>query len=239
VAFHGLQASLAEVVLRVASPGIPDVYQGMEVTNPRLVDPDNRAPVDLGARAAALDELDAAMDDDLAAAVAASREMWEDGRVKLLVLSRALRLRRGLPDLFAHGRYIPLDARGPAARHALAFARRRRNAWTLAVACRFSATLTGRSITRVRWPVGPRIWRAARLLLPDGAPARWRNALTGAEVGAVGRAGSHALPLAEVFGDLPVALLIPAETDAAGFATPRRSRPLGSSGGPVAGRYPP
>jgi (1->4)-alpha-D-glucan 1-alpha-D-glucosylmutase len=212
VAFHGLQASLAEVVLRVASPGVPDVYLGMEITNPRLVDPDNRAPVDLRARATALEALDAALAHDPGEETRALRETWEDGRLKLLVLSRALRLRRHLPDLFARGRYVPVHARGPAARHALAFARRRRNAWALAVACRLSVSLTGRSTTRLRWPVGPRVWRSTRLLLPDGAPQRWRNAFTGGEVGAAGRAGSRALPLAEVLRDLPVALLVPAAT---------------------------
>jgi len=155
-------------------PGVADVYQGCELAGFSLVDPDNRRPVSYSVRWALLAALDAgSRADDLDAE-------------KLLVTSRALRLRRDRPDWFCGG-YAPLHATGPAARHAVAFRR-------------------GRAIiVATRLPFGLRQgggWADTALDVPAG---RWRDVLTGA---------THTGPcplLSDIALRLPVALLIPAD----------------------------
>jgi (1->4)-alpha-D-glucan 1-alpha-D-glucosylmutase len=109
---YGWTNSLAQKVIQLTMPGIPDVYQGAELWDDSLVDPDNRRPVDLNARRTLLDKLDAADDPPAISG---------DGAAKLWVTSRVLRLRRDWPDLFSG--YAPLFAEGPAADHAVAYDR--------------------------------------------------------------------------------------------------------------------
>src|SRR5690606_23575335 len=103
IARHGMLNSLAQVVVKLASPGVPDFYQGNELWDLSLVDPDNRRPVDYGRRAAILDELQAAFARSEDAPVALARELLasiEDGRIKLYVTWRGLALRARHPELF-------------------------------------------------------------------------------------------------------------------------------------------
>ena len=109
----GWSNSLAAKLLQLTAPGVPDVYQGSELWDLSLVDPDNRRPVDFALRRRLLTELDAPS--GALPAVDAS------GAAKLLVTSRALRLRRDRPDLFTD--YLPIEASGPAAGHLVAFDR--------------------------------------------------------------------------------------------------------------------
>ncbi|WP_138442323.1 malto-oligosyltrehalose synthase [Sinomonas susongensis] len=171
-ASNGLSAKLVQL----AGPGVPDVYQGTEFWDRSLTDPDNRRPVDFEARDAALAGLDAA------AAVPAPTAQ----EAKLLVVSRTLRLRRDRPELFEG--YVPLEATGPAAEHAVGFRRGARGAVVLAT--RLPRGLEQRGG-----------WGDTSVVLPWPA----RNAFTGA----VHEAGR--LPLAEVLAELPVALLVPEE----------------------------
>ena len=128
VAGAGWSNSLAAKLLQLAGPGIPDVYQGSELWETSLVDPDNRRPVDFALRTAMLAELDAGS----LPAVDAS------GAAKMLVTSRCLRLRRDRPDLFT--RYTPMTVVGEAAGHAIAFDR----GGALAVATRLPVGLERR-----------------------------------------------------------------------------------------------
>ncbi|MGC4774168.1 malto-oligosyltrehalose synthase [Micromonospora chalcea] len=107
----GWSNALGQKLVQLAMPGVPDVYQGTELWENSLVDPDNRRPVDFAVRRDLLARLDAGWRPAVAA----------DGAAKLLVVSRTLRLRRDRPDLF--GGYRPVPARGPAAAHAVAFDR--------------------------------------------------------------------------------------------------------------------
>ncbi|MBV8949408.1 MAG: hypothetical protein JOZ99_00915, partial [Actinobacteria bacterium] len=180
VAFHGAQNSILFTALRVAGPGVADTYQGTELLDLSLVDPDNRRPVDYGRRRTALASLRDASVADLA-------EHWADGRLKLLVLTRALHARRAHPDLFVGGEYIPLPASDD---RVVAFARRHDHDWALAIAARFST----RGV-----PNGT-------LTLPGGAPDHWRDALTGADVDAQ----HEKLRVSDALGEqLRVALLLP------------------------------
>lgn len=194
----GLLNAVSQVVLKVAGPGVPDVYQGTEMPEFRLVDPDNRRPVDFDRRRRALAILDREAEGrgpDLARELLADPG---DGRLKLFVTSRALRLRRRRPKPFADGEYLPLRAAGPRGEHVVAFARRARGQAVVAAAARFFTRLPDP-------PVGETAWGETGLRLGDGAGDLYRDTLTGTELRPVGAGGL--VPLAEVFAHLPVALL--------------------------------
>jgi (1->4)-alpha-D-glucan 1-alpha-D-glucosylmutase len=212
-AFHapiarvGMVNGLAQALLKIAAPGVPDFYQGTELWDLNLVDPDNRRPVDFARRRALLAELDAraAAGRDLAGLARELLAAWTDGRVKLYVIRRALALRRAAADLFRDGEYVPLAADGPAAGHVCAFARRLGEAVVLAVVPRLAARLTGGGR---ELPVGPGVWRGTALLLPDGiARQGFRDAFTGAILETGERDGGRILRLADVLAGFPVALL--------------------------------
>jgi (1->4)-alpha-D-glucan 1-alpha-D-glucosylmutase len=178
--------SLGVKLLQLTMPGVPDVYQGCEAVGLSLVDPDNRRPVDFASHRRELTDLDASLDGvgDLALG-----DLNTLSRAKLLVTSRALRLRRACPDWFAAD-YRPLAAAGVAAGHAVAFRR-------------------GQAVTVVtRLPVGLRRrggWGDTVLPLPDGA---WVDLLTGRTHLSTGHGGT-AVPMTALTRRLPVALLVP------------------------------
>jgi (1->4)-alpha-D-glucan 1-alpha-D-glucosylmutase len=123
--------SLQQTVLRLTSPGVPDLYQGTELWDFSLVDPDNRRPVDFAQRQAWLAETPPS--DFLT--------QWRNGRVKLAVVQRMLALRAHLPDLLSRGAYLPLTVKGRHAAHVIAFARRHANSWAVIVVTHLSAGL--------------------------------------------------------------------------------------------------
>jgi len=167
----GRSNSLSAVLLQLAMPGVPDTYQGGELWDLSLVDPDNRRPVDFTARADLLAQIDHGRLPDID----------ESGAVKLLVVSRALRARRDQPERFTG--YLPLRATGPAASHAVAFARD----GVVAVATRLPVGLSARGG-----------WGETALALPEGA---WTDAFTGLST-------SGEVALTELLARYPVALLI-------------------------------
>jgi (1->4)-alpha-D-glucan 1-alpha-D-glucosylmutase len=143
LALLGALNTLTQLALKAAMPGVPDFYQGTELWDLSLVDPDNRRPVDFAARAQALDRLGTAPDWP---ALAAS---WHDGRVKLALTWRLLGWRRALGAAFAHGDYRPLAVEGPHRERVIAFARVHGEDAAILVAGRHFAAVTdgGR-----RWP---------------------------------------------------------------------------------------
>ncbi|GAA2961450.1 malto-oligosyltrehalose synthase [Microbacterium schleiferi] len=175
VAQPGWSNSLSAKLVQLAGPGVPDVYQGSELWETSLVDPDNRRAVDFAQRAAMLAELDRAESEGRVPAIDAS------GAAKLLVTSRALRLRRDRPELFT--RYLPVEVLGSASGHAVAFDR----GGAVAVATRLPVGLVARGG-----------WADTRMLIPGGT---WTDALTGRAY------PGGEVPLADVLGSLPVALL--------------------------------
>jgi (1->4)-alpha-D-glucan 1-alpha-D-glucosylmutase len=204
VAWYGALNALSQLLVKCAAPGVPDFYQGTELWNLRLVDPDNRAPVDFAARARALEELrglERRREAPLAPELLTS---WRDGRVKLFLTWKALGLRRRLPDLFADGAYLPLEVSGGKRDLVVAFARSRGDAHVLLAVPRFFTRLgaVGES------PLGTEAWGArGAVALPPGLPETWRNVLTGEAVKAAGRAGSRGIALAALFRSFPFALL--------------------------------
>lgn len=206
VAYLGHFNSLAQTLLRLTAPGLPDVYQGTELWDFSLVDPDNRRPVDYEQRRALLAELrQRAQDSRLELAQELLRTM-PDGRIKLYVLSQTLNFRRQQRDLFEEGGYTPLYAQGSRAGHVCAFQRAWQDQACMVVVPVLVAGLTQH---QQRPPLGGDIWQDTRIYPPEGQHTAYRSLFTG-EVVPV--AADGALPLAAVLADFPVALLVPAET---------------------------
>lgn len=197
VALPGAVNSLAQVVAKIAAPGVPDFYQGTELWNLRLVDPDNRRPVDFARRRRHLEDIRRRATSDRPGLVREVRDSWRDGRVKLLVTWTGLELRREREALFRDGDYAPLAATGLHEARIVAFARRLGSDWVVAVVPRLVAGIAD------GWPLGDR-WDDTTLPLP-GAASAVREVLTGRTLGvSAGRVG-----IAEVFRELPVGLLVP------------------------------
>ncbi|MCC8405671.1 malto-oligosyltrehalose synthase [Paraburkholderia sp. MMS20-SJTN17] len=158
----GALNSLQQTVLRLASPGIPDLYQGTELWDFSLVDPDNRRPVDFAKREAWLTQAQTPPSEFLAD--------WRDGRVKLAVIQRVLALRAHLPELLSQGTYLPLTVRGAQASSVIAFARRHGNAWAVVIASRLAAGLL-REHADLPF-VEPQQWADTAVEMPSDLSAR-------------------------------------------------------------------
>lgn len=193
IAQAGMINSLAQLVLRLTAPGVPDIYQGCELWDYSLVDPDNRRPVDYGLRQELLSEL--LRRKPAGGDVQNLLENWTDARVKMHVLMRALDSRRRLPMLYAEGDYQALEPYGARAKNLVAFMRQHSGQACAVITPRLTYTLTGGE----RLPVGP-IWEDTGVPLPTGA---WLDRLTGRRHEVSGRG----LMLAEVLLDFPAALL--------------------------------
>jgi (1->4)-alpha-D-glucan 1-alpha-D-glucosylmutase len=198
----GLLNSLSQTLLKAAAPGVPDFYQGTELWSFTLVDPDNRRQVDYEQRRALLASLRDAGDGDTTDFVNRLLERPEDGSVKMYVTARALNFRRVRAELFARGRYLPLEARGRRAENALAFARAHDGEACVAIAARFFTRLG----VGAQGPlaVTAEAWGDTTLSLGELGAGRWRDAFTGREFEAD---EGGALRLSEVLSPLPVALL--------------------------------
>jgi (1->4)-alpha-D-glucan 1-alpha-D-glucosylmutase len=196
----GLLNAVSQSLIKAAAPGIPDFYQGTELPEFLLVDPDNRKDVDYTRRLGVLRELEAAGTGDRAALLRTLLLNLADGRLKLEITRRALALRRRRAALFATGGYVPLTATGDRELHVIAFARTKGDETVLLAAARFFSTLPSP-------PLGAAAWgRGALLLEPNLGPA-FKDALSGRTLRAEPTGGRLQLPLAEVFADLPQALL--------------------------------
>jgi (1->4)-alpha-D-glucan 1-alpha-D-glucosylmutase len=203
VAFYGMLNSLSQVLLKIASPGVPDFYQGTELWDLSFVDPDNRRPVDFAKRAALLGDLKRREREDRPSLIGDLIADWRDARIKLYTVYKGLNFRRAESALFGFGDYVPLEAAGKMKENVCAFARRREGSWALAAAPRFLTHLTAAGAA----PVGDAVWGRNTLDLPAEAPDRWRNVFTEEEFEAVHSDSKKSLNLADVFKTFPVALL--------------------------------
>lgn len=196
----GLFNSLSQCLLKIAAPGVPDFYQGTELPQLALVDPDNRRPVSYGER----ERLLIAMRNDTSHPLSQVAELLEnraDGRIKLFVIARSLETRRKQRKLFQTGHYLPLETSGPFGRNIVAFARRSGGQWCIVVVPRFVTAL----VRENQDPLGKNVWRDTAVRLPPKAPRSWGNIFTrqgvrGQTEIAVGDALQH-FPLALLLGE--------------------------------------
>ena len=203
LAYFGALNSLSQVLLKIASPGVPDFYQGTELWDFSLVDPDNRRPVDFAKRIQLLKKLKKQEKKGLTALIAGLLSHWQDGRLKLYVTYQGLKLRRNYPELFRQGAYLPLTVQGKRQNQVLALARRQGNDWVLAVAGRFFTTMTPAG----QPPIGQEVWGDSEVILPPEAPVAWEDIFTGKVCEAREAATLKHLPLQKVLQYLPVAFL--------------------------------
>ncbi|HVC29728.1 MAG TPA: malto-oligosyltrehalose synthase, partial [Steroidobacteraceae bacterium] len=206
----GLLNGLSQVLLKLTAPGLPDIYQGNEIWQFSLVDPDNRSQVDYAARRRLLDSLAGApARDSLARALAAS---VADPCCKLFLHVRALQLRREDPELFERGEYLPLKVTGRLAAHLCAFARRLEGRLAVVLAPRLYLRLMGADSATgsdpARLPLGAEVWQDTQVQLPSGLEAPLLGALDGAQVPlTAGGQGQPVIRAAAALQSFPVALL--------------------------------
>jgi (1->4)-alpha-D-glucan 1-alpha-D-glucosylmutase len=211
IALLGALNSLSQLALKATMPGIPDFYQGTELWDLSLVDPDNRRPVDFTARMKAFDAIGDRPDWPLLA------DSWHDGRIKLALTRRLLALRTELRTVFRDGVYQPLGLKGPHRDHVVAFARASGRDAAIVVAGRHFAAFTDGGC---RWPSAD-AWDASVMFDGFSAPRNWlmpEKSVSG-----------HEMPVAALFDIVPVAVL---------RATPQRAvsaRPRAPSAQVVAG----
>ncbi len=201
VARYGVFNSLAQLAIKIGAPGVPDFYQGTELWDFSLVDPDNRRPVDYSARRALLD----ALPDPQAGGTAAAAELLahpEDDRLKLFATTTMLRARRAAHELFRCGRYEPLPVHGSLRDHLFAFARVHGPQQAIIAVPRLVATLKPDGEA----PLGE-TWRDTRIAVPEDAPRCYRQVFTGSCASVVEADGRRWLRAADALADFPIAFL--------------------------------
>ena len=202
IAVYGAANGYSQVLLKLTSPGVPDLYQGTELWRLSLTDPDNRRPVSFPKRVDFLEELKNMQLESASEKFAELLGTWEDGRLKLWLTKCVLNFRRAHRELFLRGGYVPIEVEGQHRESVCSFARVSENEWALVVAPRL--------VTRV---VGPGkfaiadAWGDGTLKLPSRAHSRWQNLFTHEKLVATGSGRQKSLRLKDVFSRLPFALL--------------------------------
>ncbi len=217
VARFGLLNGLTQTLYKLTAPGVPDIYQGNEIWEFSLVDPDNRRPVDYECRRALLAQV-------LSGGVSprAAAEQLEDGRGKLLLTWKCLELRRAHPELFRDGAYRRLRVRGLRAHYVCAFARRLRQQSLIVIAPRLYRRLLGDSADL---PLGEAVWGDTLIELPreDRSRDSFRNVLDGARLAPLRQGESVGVLVAQALAEFPVGMLAAGCDEDAGLspATPQ------------------
>ena len=202
VCHFGIFNSLSQTLIKITAPGVPDSYQGTELWDLSLVDPDNRRPVDFERRRAFLREIREKENGNLLNLINGLLLTREDGRVKLFLIYRALKSRNECPEVFRSGAYIPLEAAGRFKDHIIAFARNQGKKWAITLAPRFLTPL----IREGEDPFGQEIWGDTHIPLPEGIAGDWKNMITDQQVN-----DGRKLIIGEVLTHFPVALLMKEE----------------------------
>ncbi len=199
VMYFGALNSLAQLVLKLTCPGVPDLYRGTELWDLSLVDPDNRRPVNYDVRQQLLSDLRVReLSGDLLQLCAGLLENWKDGRIKMWTAMRILRFRRDHGELFQHGSYEPLTTEGEPEQHVIAFARRWKDQAVMVAVPRFTSSMEGDPYP----PIGEAVWQDNSIGIP-GVMGEAENVLTGETI----RLRDSRLLCRELFRSFPVAVL--------------------------------
>jgi (1->4)-alpha-D-glucan 1-alpha-D-glucosylmutase len=200
IAEYGIYNSLSQVLLKYVSPGVPDLYQGCELWDLSLVDPDNRRPVDYEQRRTWLSEIQTLAKTDRLSLI---RDLWHsktDGRIKLFLTHQLLHARQRYADLFQLGSYQPLAVSGRFASHIVAFAREYQGQWAIAIAPRFLTSV----VQPGELPLGETVWQDTQLQLGPEMPTQWHHVLSDRGVTGAG----DRLSVGQALADCSVALLV-------------------------------
>lgn len=199
IAYYGIFNSLSQTLLKTASPGVPDFYQGSELWDLSLVDPDNRRPVNFEQRQIYLDQIQARLEENSLDLIQELLNTKEDGRIKLFLTTQALKARAKYLAVFQQGNYLPLPTSGKFQDHLVTFARSAGGTTIVALAPRFLTSL----IQPREFPLGQAVWQDTQVQLPPNRSSVWHNALTHQSLEA-----KDALLVGEALQHFPVALLV-------------------------------
>ena len=199
VAFYGIFNSLSQLLIKITSPGVPDFYQGTELWDLNLVDPDNRCPVDFEKRKRLLRDIKKKENEDILNLINELISTKEDGRLELFLIYKALIARSERKELFEKGDYIAIEVNGKYKEHVVAFGRNLENAWAITIAPRLLTSL----IKEGEYPLGQQVWSDTYIVLPESFPSLWNNAITAHML-----EGEKALTIGEILKHFPVALLL-------------------------------
>jgi (1->4)-alpha-D-glucan 1-alpha-D-glucosylmutase len=202
IAKIGIWNSISQTLLKLTCPGVPDIYQGNEIWDLSLVDPDNRRPVDYERRQRLFEDIRRSSENP-GRLNQCLLQCPQDGRLKLYVIWKTLCLRRQQPSLFQDGDYRPIEVLGERAQHVLAFSRTYGEQAAIIVIPRLVASLLSGSDLP---PVGERVWKDTTFVFPKQA-ARYQNTFTGKTVTANEAGGIFSARLSEILADFPVAIL--------------------------------
>ena len=203
ISHFGMLNSLSQTLIKLTAPGVPDTFQGNELWEFNLVDPDNRRAVDYDRRRRVLAEFAELCKDGCDQQSTFVRELaakMDDGRIKAYLIWKTLNLRKRRPELFQSAEYLPLDVTGEQAKHLFAFARRHKEQTLVVLAPRLCAQMLR---GEARMPSGEQSWQNAQIKIP-GNPARFRNLFTGEKFAAE----TGELFAKDLFNNFPLALLL-------------------------------
>jgi (1->4)-alpha-D-glucan 1-alpha-D-glucosylmutase len=198
VAHYGILNSLSQTLLKITSPGVPDIYQGTEFWDLSHVDPDNRRPVDFDRRIEVLREIKKQAESDILKLIDELIATREDARIKLFLTARVLSARKQYRQVFQDGDYQPLTAVGTFKDNIIAFARTYEGTTIMAIAPRFLTSL----IQQDEMAIG-RVWQDTKLELPPELPSVWKDAITNQTV-----KSNDTLAIGEALKYFPCTLLI-------------------------------
>jgi (1->4)-alpha-D-glucan 1-alpha-D-glucosylmutase len=199
VAYYGIFNSLSQTLIKLTVPGVPDIYQGSELWNLSLVDPDNRRPVDYELRASLLQEMKIQAKSDALGLMAQLMANREDGRIKLFAIARTLAVRNQYLEVFQEGDYLPLKVAGRYQDHIVAFTRNYGQTSIMVVAPRLLTHLVKPGDD----PLGEKFWADTMLQIPHGGQFTWKNAFTEQTL-----TGRDVMGVGQLFQHFPVALLV-------------------------------
>lgn len=199
VAWYGLINSLSQCLLKMTSPGLPDFYQGTELWDLTLVDPDNRNSVDFEERRRKFHEIMKLTEESCISAIRKLFTSWEDGRIKMFLIAKTLHCRNDNQELFREGTYCPLEAEGEFRNHLVAFARIYNQKSSIIAVPRLIASI----VKKGELPLGD-IWKDTHFLLPAELKNQlFYNALTGEKIYLEDK-----VYLNELFTSFPGALIV-------------------------------
>jgi (1->4)-alpha-D-glucan 1-alpha-D-glucosylmutase len=203
IAQYGMLNGLAQVLVKMTSPGVPDVYQGCDLWDLHLVDPDNRGAVDFNRRIALLGEIEKRSRENAPRFLRELLQNWRDGRIKLYLIWKVLNLRRKYPRVFLDGKFLPMRITGKRGSNVVAYVRRRGDIWVMTIVPRWlartKASLTSASMRN--------FWAGSHIVNPGNAPRHWLNVLTEETVKSRRLRGEACLSLQDCLRNFPVAVL--------------------------------
>jgi (1->4)-alpha-D-glucan 1-alpha-D-glucosylmutase len=203
VAFYGVFNSLSQILIKITSPGVPDFYQGTELWDLNLVDPDNRSPVDFEKAKEFLRDIKKREKEDILTLMNELISTKEDGRIELFLIYKALKARNEKRELFEKGNYTPIEVNGKYKDHIVAFGRNLENTWAITIVPRLLTYL----IKKGEFPLGQQVWADTYVNLPKGFRSLWTDAITTSAF-----EYEKTLPVGKILGHFPVALLINKES---------------------------